>query len=44
VDEYYFGLHQEIQHASVQLVLESVIQELQVDPSRRFIYVEIGLS
>ena len=30
----------DIQHAGVQYILDSVVEELQKDPSRRFIYVE----
>ena len=29
-----------IQHAGVQYILDSVVEQLQKDPSRRFIYVE----
>jgi lysosomal alpha-mannosidase len=36
------GSHSDIQHAGVQYILENVISELQVDPKRRFIYVEIA--
>jgi lysosomal alpha-mannosidase len=31
-----------IQHAGVQYILDSVIRALDQDPDRRFIYVEIG--
>lgn len=31
-----------IQHAGVQYILDSVVDQLQKDPSRRFIYVEIA--
>ena len=31
-----------IQHASVQFILDSVVQELLADPDRTFIYVEIA--
>ncbi|XP_063055152.1 lysosomal alpha-mannosidase [Engraulis encrasicolus] len=40
VDQYYYGDRNDIQHAGVQYILDSVVQELQKDPSRRFIYVE----
>jgi hypothetical protein len=34
VDQYYVGLHNEIQHAMVQFIIDSVILELSKDPSR----------
>ena len=40
VDQYYTGLHNEIQHAMVQFILDSVILELSKDPQRKFVYVE----
>lgn len=40
VDQYYYGSHTRIQKAGVQYILDSVIQSLLRDPSRRFIYVE----
>jgi len=40
VDEYYAGLNNTIQHASVRHILESTVESLLKDPSRRFIYVE----
>ncbi|KAI5089006.1 lysosomal alpha-mannosidase isoform X1, partial [Silurus meridionalis] len=40
VDQYYYGGRDEIQHAGVQYILDSVVAELQKDPARRFIYVE----
>ncbi|GLV45786.1 Lysosomal alpha-mannosidase II [Carabus blaptoides fortunei] len=40
VDQYYYGNRQNIQHAGVQYILDSVIQALLKDPERRFIYVE----
>ncbi|XP_066563843.1 lysosomal alpha-mannosidase isoform X2 [Amia ocellicauda] len=40
VDQYYYGDRNEIQHAGVQYILDSVVQALQQDPRRRFIYVE----
>ena len=40
VDQYYVGLHNEIQHAMVQFILDSVIHELAKNPERRFMYVE----
>ncbi|XP_033225890.1 lysosomal alpha-mannosidase-like [Belonocnema kinseyi] len=40
VDEYYYGNQNNIQKAGVQYILDSVIQSLQENPERRFIYVE----
>uniref|UniRef100_A0A8C1Z9Z1 Alpha-mannosidase n=1 Tax=Cyprinus carpio TaxID=7962 RepID=A0A8C1Z9Z1_CYPCA len=45
VDQYYYGVivfsdRNNIQHAGVQYILDSVIDQLQKDPARRFIYVE----
>lgn len=40
VEQYYYGTKMEIQKASVQLILDSVIEELLKDPNKRFIYVE----
>ncbi|KAL2086870.1 hypothetical protein ACEWY4_017929 [Coilia grayii] len=40
VDQYYYGDRNDIQHAGVQYILDSVVEELQKDPTRRFIYVE----
>ncbi|XP_036385660.1 lysosomal alpha-mannosidase [Megalops cyprinoides] len=40
VDQYYYGDRNDIQHAGVQYILDSVVQQLQEDPARRFIYVE----
>ncbi|MCI4393430.1 hypothetical protein PGIGA_G00157410 [Pangasianodon gigas] len=40
VDQYYYGGRDDIQHAGVQYILDSVVSELQKDPARRFIYVE----
>ena len=40
VDQYFVGLHNEIQHAMVQFILDSVVQELSKNPERRFMYVE----
>ncbi|CAF0905121.1 unnamed protein product [Adineta steineri] len=42
VDQYYYGARNDIQHASVQYILDSVIEELVQNPERRFIYVEIA--
>ncbi|XP_062548691.1 lysosomal alpha-mannosidase-like isoform X3 [Armigeres subalbatus] len=40
LDQYYYGSRTSIQKAGVQYILDSVIQSLLKDPSRRFIYVE----
>ncbi|KAH8389461.1 hypothetical protein KR200_005988, partial [Drosophila serrata] len=40
VDQYYYGTHNEIQPAGVQYILDTVIEELLKDSSRRFIQVE----
>ena len=40
VDQYYYGSNQSIQNAGVQYILDSVVQSLDQNPSRRFIYVE----
>ncbi|XP_076427994.1 lysosomal alpha-mannosidase isoform X2 [Peromyscus maniculatus bairdii] len=42
VDQYYYGSLNDIQHASVQYILDSVIPSLLEDPTRRFIYVEMA--
>uniref|UniRef100_A0A182QYP4 Alpha-mannosidase n=1 Tax=Anopheles farauti TaxID=69004 RepID=A0A182QYP4_9DIPT len=40
VDQYYYGSRSNIQKAGVQYILDSVVQELLKDPTRRFIFVE----
>ncbi|XP_060711191.1 lysosomal alpha-mannosidase isoform X2 [Hemiscyllium ocellatum] len=42
VDQYYYGGQTDTQRAGVQYILDSVITELQADPRRRFIYVEVA--
>ncbi|XP_041098029.1 lysosomal alpha-mannosidase-like [Polyodon spathula] len=42
VDQYYYGARNEIQHAGVQYILDSVVRQLLSDPTKRFIYVEIA--
>ncbi|KAJ6668062.1 hypothetical protein lerEdw1_016383 [Lerista edwardsae] len=42
VDQYFFGVRNDIQHASVRYILDSVIPHLLADPSKRFIYVEVA--
>ncbi|XP_052852729.1 lysosomal alpha-mannosidase-like [Drosophila gunungcola] len=40
VDQYYYGHKNNIQHAGVQYIIDTVISELIKDPARRFIQVE----
>ncbi|ODN03792.1 Lysosomal alpha-mannosidase, partial [Orchesella cincta] len=40
VDQYYYGDKNHIQWAGVQYTLDSVVEQLQKNPNRRFIYVE----
>ncbi|XP_066449799.1 lysosomal alpha-mannosidase [Eleutherodactylus coqui] len=40
LDQYYYGGRNDIQHAGVQYILDSVVAQLLADPRRRFIYVE----
>ncbi|CAF3582661.1 unnamed protein product [Rotaria sp. Silwood1] len=42
VDQYFYGARNDIQHAAVQHILDSVTAALLEDPDRRFIYVEIA--
>ena len=42
VDEYFYGANNSIQNAGVQYILDTVVAELQKDPDRTFIYVEIA--
>ncbi|XP_078216790.1 lysosomal alpha-mannosidase isoform X6 [Callithrix jacchus] len=42
VDQYFYGIKNDIQHAGVQYILDSVISALLEEPTRRFIYVEIA--
>ncbi|CAF1013919.1 unnamed protein product [Didymodactylos carnosus] len=42
VDQYFYGARNNIQHAGVQYILDSVIQSLVQNPERRFIYVEMA--
>ncbi|XP_064640290.1 lysosomal alpha-mannosidase-like isoform X2 [Lineus longissimus] len=42
VDQYYYGSRNNIQDAGVQYILDSVIDQLQKDPKKRFIYVEMA--
>lgn len=40
VDQYFEGTNNSIQHANVRKILDTVVRELQLDASRRFIWVE----
>jgi lysosomal alpha-mannosidase len=42
VDQYYYGARNDIQHAGVQYILDTTMNELLNDPSKRFIYVEVA--
>ena len=42
VDELYIGLKNDVQIASVQLIIDSVMESLAVDSNRTFMYVEIA--
>ncbi|XP_027990414.2 lysosomal alpha-mannosidase isoform X2 [Eptesicus fuscus] len=42
VDQYFYGIHNRIQHAGVQYILDSVIASLLAEPTRRFVYVEMA--
>uniref|UniRef100_A0A8V5H1Z0 Lysosomal alpha-mannosidase n=1 Tax=Melopsittacus undulatus TaxID=13146 RepID=A0A8V5H1Z0_MELUD len=42
VEQYFYGVHNDVQHAGVQYILDSVLVELVAQPSRRFIYAEVA--
>ncbi|XP_013367688.1 PREDICTED: lysosomal alpha-mannosidase isoform X1 [Chinchilla lanigera] len=42
VDQYYYGIKNDVQHAGVQYILDSVICALLAEPTRRFVYVEMA--
>lgn len=42
LDEYYYGSSNTIQNAQVQYVLDTVIDQLEKDPNKHFIYVEVA--
>uniref|UniRef100_A0A6I8N4V2 Alpha-mannosidase n=1 Tax=Ornithorhynchus anatinus TaxID=9258 RepID=A0A6I8N4V2_ORNAN len=42
VDQYFYGVRNDIQHAGVQYILDSVVPALLADPTRRFVYVEVA--
>ena len=37
VDQYYYGQRNDIQNANVRSILDSVVQELAIDPTRRYL-------
>jgi len=42
VDEYYYGSANQYQTAAVQYILDTVVVELEKDPAKRFVYVEMA--
>ncbi|XP_058146251.1 lysosomal alpha-mannosidase [Dasypus novemcinctus] len=42
VDQYFYGIKNDIQHAGVQYILDSVVSALLAEPTRRFVYVEMA--
>ncbi|KAM6229533.1 LOW QUALITY PROTEIN: lysosomal alpha-mannosidase [Spheniscus humboldti] len=42
VEQYFYGVRNEVQHAGVQYILDSVVAQLAADPSRRFVYAEVA--
>ena len=42
IDQYFYGSNNVNQRASVQYILDTVIVELEKDPSKRFVYVEMA--
>nr|XP_051693853.1 lysosomal alpha-mannosidase isoform X7 [Oryctolagus cuniculus] len=42
VDQYYYGVQNELHHGAVKNILDSVISALRAEPSRRFVYVEMA--
>jgi alpha-mannosidase len=41
VDEYFTGADEPVAHASVQMILDTVVDELLQDPTKKFTYVEM---
>lgn len=41
VDDYYSGSNQEAHHASVELILDSVVDQMTLKPHTKFTYVEM---
>lgn len=44
MDQLYNGQNRSLQLASVRLILDSMMPELQKDPNKRFVYVEVRLA
>ena len=42
VDQYFYGANRTIQGGAVQYILDTSIDQLEADPSRTFIYVEMA--
>lgn len=42
VDQYYYGANNTIQVAGVQYILDTVVQALQANPHRKFVYAEMA--
>jgi lysosomal alpha-mannosidase len=42
VDQYFYGSNKGQQDAGVQYILDSVVEELNNDPNKRFVYVEMA--
>jgi len=42
LDQYFWGIHDNIQRANVFLILDSTITELELNPERKFTYVEMA--
>ncbi|XP_062034472.1 lysosomal alpha-mannosidase-like [Lepus europaeus] len=42
MDQYYYGVQNELHHGAVKNILDSVISALRAEPSRRFVYVEMA--
>lgn len=42
LDQYFWGIHDDIQRANVFLILDSVITELEQNPERKFTQVEMA--
>jgi lysosomal alpha-mannosidase len=42
MDEYYYGSNFDVQHASVKAILDTTINELGKDKSRKYTFAEMG--
>jgi len=40
VDQYYYGANNSIQHAGVQYIIDTVVEQCLLNPDRKFTYVE----